>query len=70
MKTKKNFDDITLFALAVGLAVFGLFMVFSASHYTAKTLYHDEFLFLKKQAVGVAIGLVGLCFFSKFNHQK
>lgn len=59
-----------IFVLTVGLTIFGLFMVFSASYYTAETLYGDKFLFLKKQAVGAGLGFFGMIFFMFFDNGK
>ena len=69
---KKNLgsDSTVVIVIAMVLAVIGLFTVYSASWYTASTLYGDKFMFLKKQLVGVAIGVCGLLFFTFFKHLK
>ena len=52
----KNPDFYIITALVFSLAIFGLFAVYSASRYQSGSLYGDEYLYLKKQIVGVAIG--------------
>ncbi|MBO5712650.1 MAG: putative lipid II flippase FtsW [Clostridia bacterium] len=52
------------------LAVFGLFMVYSASYYTAETTLNDKYFYLKKQLIGFLFGLTGMLFFSFFNYKK
>ena len=44
-------------------------MVYSASKYAAMTQYGNEFFYLKKQIMGVAIGVVGLIVCSFINHK-
>ena len=67
---KKNLssDSMVVIVIAGLLAIIGLFTVYSASWYTASTLYSDKFMFLKKQVVGVAIGTCGMIFLTCFNH--
>ena len=42
--------------LTLLLSAFGVLMVYSASSYTAKTQYGDEFYFMKKQLLGFVLG--------------
>lgn len=51
-------SSVMITVLVFALSIFGLFAVYSASYYQANSLYGDKFLYLKKQAVGVAIGSV------------
>ncbi len=44
-------------------------MVYSASKYSAFVHYKDSFFYLKKQIIGVVIGLVGLIICSFINHK-
>lgn len=44
--------------------------VYSASSYVAKTQYGDEWYFVKKQLIGFILGLVAMCFCSKFDPRK
>lgn len=44
--------------------------MYSASSYTAKTLYGDEFLFAKKQLIGFLLGALAMFFTSRFDYRK
>ncbi|MGN1234841.1 MAG: FtsW/RodA/SpoVE family cell cycle protein, partial [Christensenellaceae bacterium] len=59
-----------LFVAVVVMALFGIVMVYSASSYTAKTLYQDEFFFVKKQIVGFIMGLAGMVGLSLYDCRK
>lgn len=49
------------------MAGFGILAIYSASRYVAKTQYGDEWYFVKKQAIGFALGLVAMFFCGKVN---
>lgn len=51
------------------LAIFGCIMVYSASKYSATVQYDDQFFYLKKQIIGVVIGIAGLIICSLINHK-
>ena len=51
------------------LVVFGCVMVYSASKHTATHQYNNQFFYLTKQIIGVAIGMVGLIICSLINHK-
>ena len=67
LKTRKN--SIIILLCALTLSVFGCVMVYSASKYSAFVQYGNEFFYLKKQIMGVAIGLVGMVACSFINHK-
>jgi cell division protein FtsW len=54
---KKLHPDKWLFAATVGLALFGVVMVYSASAMLAQAENHGQFYYLVKQAIWTAIGL-------------
>lgn len=62
-------DKPLLFSV-VGMSLFGVLMVYSASYYNAQITYGDALFFVKKQLVGLAIGLVGMLFFSMTDYRK
>ena len=66
-KARKN--NIVLIVCVVLLAVFGCVMVYSASKYSATVQYNNQFFYLKKQIIGVIIGIVGLVICSFINHK-
>ncbi len=68
MKLKTHKYSIIIVTCALALAIFGCVMVYSASKYSAMQQYGNEFFYLKKQIMGVAIGLVGLIACRFINH--
>ena len=69
MKPKSRKLSLIILFCTLALAVFGCVMVFSASKYSANAQYGDQFFYLKKQIIGVAIGVVGLIICSLINHK-
>ena len=63
-KNANKTPDVLLAVFVVFLASFGVLMIYCASSYSAKILYGDSFFFVKKQAVGLVLGVAGLIFFS------
>ncbi|MDR3216733.1 MAG: putative lipid II flippase FtsW [Clostridiaceae bacterium] len=63
-KHRINFD-FYIFAISVGLALFGLLMIYSASSYTAELRFGDAFYYVKKQATAFIAG-VPLCVLCAF----
>lgn len=72
-KPKLNYD-LTLYACVIFLVLFGLLMIYSASFYSAKHNYNNQFFYLKKQGMAAVVGLalmiclsmVDFRFFGKF----
>ena len=57
--------DVPLLICVAFMACFGCLMIYSASSYTAEVQYGDSLYFVKKQLIGVVLGLaamVGTCF--------
>ena len=69
MKLKLRKNSIIITICAVALAVFGCVMVYSASKYSATVQYGNQYFYLKKQIMGVAIGLAGMLICSFINHK-
>lgn len=67
-KTDADYDRILLLVtfLLVGI---GLIMVFSASFVIAEETRGDPYFFLKRQAMWVALGLMAMYFFSRFQYK-
>lgn len=68
MKIRNRKCSIIIIACALALAIFGCVMVYSASKYSATVQYGNPTFYLKKQIMGVLIGLVGLIVCSFINH--
>lgn len=68
--TKKQGIDLTLTLCVIGLLCFGCIMVYSASSYQAKTYYNNEYFFLYKQILGVALGLATMVGLTIFDYRK
>ncbi|MBR2969953.1 MAG: putative lipid II flippase FtsW [Clostridia bacterium] len=68
MRSRK-INSILVLISTIALAVFGCFMVYSASRHSAIMQYNDEFFYLKKQILGVIIGLFGLIICRFINHK-
>ena len=62
--------DFTIFFTVLILSAFGLVMVFSASYITALESRGDAFFFLRRQALWVGLGLIGMIFTANFNYWK
>ena len=59
--------DFALLIAVTLVAIFGCVMIYSASSYVGEVQYGDSFYFVKKQIVGVVLGVVamiGTCLFS------
>ena len=69
MKLSKHKNSIIILLCTLALSVFGCVMVYSASKYSATASYGNQFFYLKKQIIGVAIGLVGLVICRFVNHK-
>jgi cell division protein FtsW len=57
---KKLYPDKWLFAATIGLALFGVVMVYSASALLAQSENHSHFYYVEKQAIWTAIGFVAM----------
>ena len=62
--------DYFLLLAVVLLAVVGCVFIYSASNYSALATYGDAFYFVKKQAIGIALGIAAMLFFSFYNYNK
>ena len=68
MKKQLSKNSIIIFCCTLFLVVFGCVMVYSASKYSASVNYNNQFFYLTKQIIGVALGLAGLFICSFINH--
>ncbi len=58
-----------VFLLVLGIAIFGIFMVHSASSFNATKQYGDSMFFTTKQIIGVVLGACAMifCYFVNYN---
>lgn len=61
--------DPVLIGTALALAVFGLFMVYSASHQGLATLGEDPGFYLKKQIAFLMLGLIAMLITASFDYR-
>ena len=66
---KKKHFDWPLFILAVSLGLFGLLMIADASAIVAQRDFNDQFYYLKKQSIWLALGIATLLGVSRINYQ-
>ena len=59
-KITPRYCDLWLLLPVLGVVVFGIFMIYSASSYNAQVYYDDAFYYTVKQLIGLVLGLVGL----------
>ena len=67
---RKLAPDKWLFASTVGLALFGVVMVYSASAVMAQNENGNQFYYVIKQGVWVAIGFIVMLLAMQFNYQQ
>jgi cell division protein FtsW len=67
---KKLYPDKWLFAATIGLALFGVVMVYSASAMLAQSENHGHFYYVTKQAIWTAIGFVAMLIAMQFDYNR
>lgn len=67
---KKLYPDKWLFAATIGLALFGVVMVYSASALLAQSENHGHFYYVKKQAIWTAIGFAAMLIGMQFDYNR
>ncbi len=69
-KLGKAKGDYPLVVAVTLLAIIGTIFIYSASNYSAQKTYGDAFYFVKKQAIGVALGVVAMIFTCNFDYAR
>ncbi len=70
VRKQKTHGDYLLIIAVVLLAVIGATFIYSASRYSAKATYGDEFYFVKKQVIGIVLGVICMLFTCFFDYDK
>lgn len=70
VKVKKIKGDIFVPIAVIFLAIIGTVFIYSASNYSAKATYGDGFYFVKKQIIGIILGIVAMIFTAFFDYRK
>ena len=65
---KRSTGDIPLLIAVVLLSLTGLVFIYSASSYSAQSTYNDAFYFVKKQAIGIVLGIISMAVLSKVDY--
>ncbi len=68
-KVGKNGDYLLLIAVIL-LSIIGTVFIYSASNYSAEATYNDAFYFVKKQVIGIALGIIAMIVTSVFDYNK
>ena len=69
VKRKNSIDFCLLFTMLI-LVVIGAVFVYSASSYSASLQLKDSFYYLKKQIIGIVLGLICCVAFSFIDYKK
>ncbi len=67
---RKLYPDKWLFAATIGLALFGVVMVYSASAVLAQSENHGSFYYVTKQAIWTAIGFIAMLVAMQFDYER
>ncbi len=69
-KTKKKYGDIYLLIAVFLLAIIGTVFIYSASNYSALATYNDSFYFVKKQLIGIVLGVVVMILMTMYDYNN
>lgn len=69
-KSRRKRGDVAFLIAVALLAAIGLVFIYSASSYSAQKTYGDAFYFVKKQAIGLALGGAAMLFACFFDYEK
>ena len=70
LKKEKTHGDYLLIIAVTILAILGAIFIYSASRYSAKATYGDEFYFVKKQVIGIILGVFCMSVSCFFDYEK
>ncbi len=70
LRSENTRGDYALLIAVTLLAVVGTVFIYSASNYSAKATYGDGLYFVKKQLIGIALGIVAMTLTGIFDYKK
>jgi len=69
-KKKTNKGDYLIPFLVILLSIVGLIFIYSASNYSANATYGDAYYFVKKQALGIGVGIIAMLLIAQIDYHK
>lgn len=66
---KNSKNSLIIISTTIAIAIIGVVFVYSASKHSALNQYGDSFFYMKKQIIGVALGIVGMLLTSKISYK-
>lgn len=70
LKEYNGKGDYILIIAVIVLALIGVIFIYSASNYSAKATYNDSFYFVKKQLIGIVLGVIVMFLTCNLNYVK
>ena len=70
MSRRKGMEGVGLYLAVALLSIVGTIFIYSASSYSAEATYGDAFYFVKKQLIGIALGIVAMTITSICDYHK
>ena len=70
LNKKKEKGDFLLLVAVILLSLIGTVFIYSASNYSANKTYGDSFYFVKKQVIGVVLGIIAMFIAGNFNYKN
>jgi cell division protein FtsW (lipid II flippase) len=68
-KKEKGADYLLIISVLI-LSVIGTVFIYSASNYSAEATYGDPYYFVKKQVIGICLGIIAMIFTANVSYDK
>lgn len=62
--------DVAFLVAVVVLTAIGAVFIYSASNYSARATYGDEYFFVKKQVIGIILGIAAMIFTAFYDYER
>lgn len=70
LQKKRKGGDYLLLVSVILLSVIGTVFIYSASNYSAKATYGDSFYFVRKQIIGICLGIIAMIITANYDYEK